>query len=75
MIAAIPSDISEEALTQGVEASADVILLLRSQPSAEPNEGRGVALHLLKHRNGSLATIPLHFLDHKAAFVEVVDSE
>ncbi|ALS22712.1 MULTISPECIES: DnaB-like helicase C-terminal domain-containing protein [Paenibacillus] len=69
VLAAIPSDIGEEALPQGVEASADVIMLLKPQPVGEPNQGRGVALHLLKHRNGSLKTIQLRFHDQKAVFV------
>lgn len=73
VLAAIPSDIDEEALPQGVEASADVILLMKPKPAGEPNEGHSVALHLVKHRNGSLRTIQLRFHDQKAVFVETVN--
>lgn len=73
VLAAIPSDIAEEALPQGVEASADVILLMKPQPVGRPNQGHGVALHLLKHRNGSQTTIQLRFHDQKAVFVEAVN--
>ncbi|AFC29863.1 putative primase-helicase [Paenibacillus mucilaginosus 3016] len=74
VVAAIPSDIGEERLPEGVEASADVMLLLKSQCASEPPakvEGHPAALHLMKHRNGPLATVPLRFLDGKARFDEL----
>ncbi|MCZ8520567.1 MULTISPECIES: DnaB-like helicase C-terminal domain-containing protein [Paenibacillus] len=77
VVAAIPSDIGEERLPEGVEASADVILLLKSQCATDAPgtsgrvEGHPAGLHLLKHRNGTLAAVPLRFHDSKARFDEL----
>lgn len=75
VLTAIPSDIGEDRLPEGVEASADVIMLLKPQPSDDLKQGHEVALQLLKHRNGSLATVQLRLLDRQAAFVEVASSK
>lgn len=71
VVAAVPSDNGVEGLSQGAQASADVILLLRPDSAEPDNDGQRVGLHMLKHRNGSLVTIPMWFYDQKAMFAEV----
>ncbi|SDC39466.1 replicative DNA helicase [Paenibacillus sp. UNCCL117] len=72
VISAIPIDLGAERLPEGAEASADVILSLTQEE--EPAEGGTgqlpCALRLIKHRNGSLATVPLRFLQRQACFEE-----
>ncbi|WP_127485653.1 DnaB-like helicase C-terminal domain-containing protein [Paenibacillus ehimensis] len=72
VIAAVPSDIGEERLPEGAEASADVIMRLKPEPEPGGPSASGIrsSLQLLKHRNGTLATIPLRFYDQQARFAE-----
>ncbi|MCZ8512909.1 toprim domain-containing protein [Paenibacillus filicis] len=70
VVAAIPSDLEQEGLPEGVEASADVIMLLKPSGTAYGEEGQSADLQLLKHRNGSLATIPMRLFHQQAKFCE-----
>ncbi|MDQ1909448.1 DnaB-like helicase C-terminal domain-containing protein [Paenibacillus sp. GD4] len=71
VIAAIPAELGEERLPDGVEASADVIMHLRALEATKQETEPNAALDLVKHRNGTLACIPLRFYDEKALFAEL----
>lgn len=69
VIAAMPvGDNIPICIPEGVEASADVIMLLNPQGLSANGEEQHIALQLLKNRNGSLVQIPLVFQHQKAFF-------
>jgi len=54
-------------LPEGVEASADVVMLLRPN-GVEQEDGTQLTLELAKNRNGPLGAVPLQFVNDKAIF-------
>lgn len=74
IIAAIPAEVGQERLPEGVEASADVIMQLKPMEAAKDEEPN-LSLDLLKHRNGILVRIPMRFYDNKALFALTVESQ
>ncbi|MFC0214888.1 DnaB-like helicase C-terminal domain-containing protein [Paenibacillus chartarius] len=66
VVAAVPLDGGQRAPGEAIEASADVVMLLRPlQPAAD---GHPVELELAKNRNGPLSRIDLTFYNHQAVF-------
>ncbi|ULL15539.1 DNA primase [Paenibacillus sp. H1-7] len=72
VIAAMPGECSPNRFPEGIEACADVIMLLQPQEAKENQETEmtSVMLKLLKNRNGTLVDIPLSFQQEKAMFTE-----
>jgi len=74
VIAAMPGDYGPQRIPDGVEACADVIMLLQPE-AAETVEIAGdtvpIMLKLMKNRNGTLVDIPLQFQQNKAQFIEL----
>ncbi|MDF2961056.1 MAG: putative primase-helicase [Paenibacillus sp.] len=71
VIAAMPGEPEQVRFPEGVEASADVMMLLNPLGALdEAQQTQPVSLELMKNRNGSLVKIPLLFQQQKARFTE-----
>lgn len=69
IIAATALDGAQERIPQGIEAAADVVMLLKSQGKAD-HSVQHMKLDLIKNRNGSLNSIPIQFYNDRALFAE-----
>jgi replicative DNA helicase len=69
IIAATALEAGQDRIPQGVEASADVVMMLQRAESADPAI-QWMQLDLIKNRNGSLNKIPIQFYNDRAIFTE-----
>ena len=56
-----------------IEQDADVVMLIYREEIYDPNtEKKGIAeVHIAKHRNGPVGTVPLRFFDRTARFADL----
>ncbi|MFC5448054.1 DnaB-like helicase C-terminal domain-containing protein [Paenibacillus aestuarii] len=74
IIAATALDSGEGNVPEAVQASADVVMSMRSNPAGAGGTGTGTGqemlIELTKNRNGTLGSFPMHFHDERALFTE-----
>ncbi|MCS7462438.1 toprim domain-containing protein [Paenibacillus doosanensis] len=70
IVAALPGEYEQQRIPDGMEACADVIMMLKREGTAHHDNVHSVSLDLVKNRNGTPAHIPLDFQQQKAVFTE-----
>jgi len=70
VIAATSLESGEDNVPEAVQASADVVMIMRPIPASDNATGQEMLIELTKNRNGTLGSLPMHFHDERALFTE-----
>ncbi|NEW06110.1 DNA primase [Paenibacillus sp. SYP-B3998] len=69
VVAATALEFGQDTVTESVQASADVVMIMKSN-EAENNQAQALVLELTKNRNGTLGSLPLQSHMDRALFTE-----